>query len=47
MDFTKVTSLSPSLSNNHIGFLGHVTFYIYSKYNIGAIYPSFDVFYLL
>ena len=23
-----------------------MTFYIYSKYNIGAIYPSFDVFYL-
>ena len=46
MDFTKVTYLSPSLSNNHSGFLCHVTFYIYSKYNIGAIYPSFDVFYL-
>ena len=38
MDFTKV--------NNHSGFLCHVTFCICSKYNIGAIYPSFDVFYL-
>ena len=46
MDFTKVTWLSPSLSNNHSGFLCHVTFYIYSKYNIGAIYPSFNAFYL-
>ena len=46
MDFTKVTQLSPSLSNNYSGFLCHVTFYIYSKYNIGAIYPSFDIFYL-
>ena len=43
MDFTKV---SLSLSNNHSGLLCHVTFYIYSKYNIGAIYPSFDAFYL-
>ena len=46
MDFTKVTKPSPSLSNNHSGFLCHVTFCIYSKYNMGAIYPSFDVFYL-
>ena len=46
MDFTKVTKLSPSLSNNHSGFLCHVTFCIYSKYNIGATYSSFDVFYL-
>ena len=44
MDFTKVTYLSPSLSNTHSGFLCHVFFYIYLKYNIGAIYPSFDVF---
>ena len=45
MDFTKV-KLSPSLSNNHSGFLCHVTFYIYSKYNIGTIYPLFDILYL-
>ena len=45
MDFTKVTYLSPSLSNNHSGFLCHVTLCIYSKYNIGAIYSLFDVFY--
>ena len=41
-----MTKLSPSLSNNHSGFLCHLTFYSYSKYNIGAIYPSYDVFYL-
>ena len=46
MDFTKMTWLSLSLSYNHSGFLRHVTFYIYPKYNIGVIYPSFDVFYL-
>ena len=46
MDFTKVTWLSPRLSYNHSGFLCHVTFYIGSKCNIGAIYPSFDIFYL-
>ena len=46
MDFTKVIYLNPSFSNSHSGFLCHVTFYIYSKYNIGAIHPSFDVFYL-
>ena len=45
MEITNVT-LSPSLLNNHSGFLCHVTFYIYSKCNIGAIYPSFDVFYV-
>ena len=46
MDFSKVTWLSLSLSNNHSGFLCHVTFYMYSKYSIGTIYPSFNVFYL-
>ena len=46
MDFTKVSQLSPSLSNNHSGFLCHVTICIYSKYDIGATYSSFDVFYL-
>ena len=43
MDFTKGTKLSPNLSNNHSGFS---VFYIYSKYNIGAICPSYDVFYM-
>ena len=28
------------------GFLRHVTICIYSKYNIGATYSLFDVFYL-
>ena len=40
MDFNKVTWLSPSLSNNHSGFLCHVTFCIYPKYNIGATYSQ-------
>ena len=42
----RVTLLSPSFSNNHSGFLCHMTFYIYSKYTIGDIYPSFDAFLL-
>ena len=47
MDFlTGDLAISPSLSNNHSGFLWHVTFYFYSKYIIGDIYPSFDAFYL-
>ena len=41
MDFTKGDLAYPSLSNNHFGFLCHVTFYIYSKYTIGDIYLSF------
>ena len=46
MDFHKGDLAKSKLSNNHSGFLCHVTFYIYSKYNIGPICPSFDVFYL-
>ena len=42
MDFTKGDLAK---SNNHSGFLCHVTFYIYSKYTIVDIYHSFDVFY--
>ena len=42
----RVTYLSPRLSNNHSGFLGHVTFLFYSNYTIGDIYPSFNTFYL-
>ena len=34
------------LTNNHSGFLCHVTFLLYSNYTIGDIYPSFNVFYL-
>ena len=45
MDFTKF-DLAKSKLINHSGFLCHVTFYIYSKYTIGDIYPSFDAFYL-
>ena len=41
-----LSQLSPRLSYNHSGFLGHVTFYFYLKYNIGDKYPSFDRFYL-
>ena len=37
--------LSPRFSNNHSDFLCHVTFYIYSKYTIVDIYPSYDAFY--
>ena len=33
-------------ASKSFGFLGHMTFYIYSKYTIGDIYPSFDAFYL-
>ena len=40
MDFTKGDLAKP---NNHSGFLCHVTIYIYSKYTICEIYPSFDV----
>ena len=36
----------PRLSNNHSGFLCHVTFLFYSNYTIGDIYPSFNAFYL-
>ena len=46
MDFTKGDLANPSLSNNHSGFLCHVTFYIYLKYTIGDIYPLFGAFYL-
>ena len=42
----RVTELSRRLSNNHSGFLCHVTFCMYSKSNIGATYSLFDVFYL-
>ena len=44
--FHKGGLVKSKLSNNHNRFLCHVTFHIYSKYNIGAIYASFDVFYL-
>ena len=44
--FTKGDLASPRLSNNHSGFLCHVTFLFYSNYTIGGIYPSFNVFYL-
>ena len=43
--FTK-GDLSPRLSNNHSGFLCHVTFLFYSNYTIFDIYPSFNAFYL-
>ena len=46
MDFTNGDLTNPSLSYNHSGFLVHVTFYFYSKYNIVDKYPSFDRFYL-
>ena len=42
----RVTELSPTLSNNHSGFLCHVTFLFYSNYTIGDKYPSFNAFYL-
>ena len=37
---------SPRLSNNHSGFLCHVTSLFYSNYTIGHIYPSFNAFYV-
>ena len=42
----RMTYLSPRLSNNHSGFLCHVTFLFYSNYTVGDIYPSFNAFYL-
>ena len=33
-------------ASKSFGFLGHMTFYIYAKYTIGDMYPSFDAFYL-
>ena len=42
----RVTWLSPTLSNNHCGFLCHVTFLFYSNYTSDDIYPSFNAFYL-
>ena len=42
----RVNLLSPRLSNNHSGFLCHVTFLFYSNYTIGDIYPLFNAFYL-
>ena len=45
MDFTKGDLAKSKLIINHSGFLCHVTYYFYSKYNIGDKYPSFDSFF--
>ena len=42
----RVTWLSLRLSNNHSGFMCHVTFLFSSNYTIGDIDPSFNALYL-
>ena len=48
MDFTKGDlAKSKLIKKYNNGFLCHLTLYIYSKYTIGDIYPSFDILHLI